>query len=721
MVNDLKKIKKLFGEDMMRYCRGNFSTILETNGILTKILMDKFYSYNGLLSDIKNDKKEIDFLNFINKCFENEVTYNKKNTSDLEIDPYVLMSDAGYNLYKCVTEEDILKFENYYEEDELLCTFNNIRDRLNNYDVFFAVKKNVNKIKRSSEPKRQDEYGTSVISLQVSKSNSSYLSIKNRYNHTVDNPDATFSNNLDNIIDGLTDSFINHFNYKFNNKTEDFDLKNYVRAQDGKYYKYNHEVNTVYYCIDNIIIKHGEALQFEKEKYILMDHILVSLIDNTVSDLTLYYMNFHVLFENIDKIAVLNKFNESGDKIKEIVIEQEQSELSSVFIINKDNQIISATLPNINSVDDNFLRHCKKVEFLNMKNLITVGDNFLSTCENLIDCELPSVEVIGDNFCCKSINVKKIEFNNIKTIGNCFMYQNKNMEVLFLSNLRSIGNKFLCNNVKMRFLSLPNVETIGDNFFADSALEYVSLPNLTVAGKYFCSNNTKLSYLNLDLLEIIGDCALYLNKKIEKLSLPNIVSIGNDFLRENEILKEFYIPKIEGIGHNFLKNNKVLSSLEFLNLVNTGDEFMSNSNLEFLNCPVLETVGCMFMAEAKKIKFVDVKNLKSTGKDFFTDCESLESINLDSLKELKNNSLCYTDALKCVSIPNVEYLGLLVFFESNLEKIYMPKVNKINLFSFQNHSLNEICINDVNVLPENLREFVNFDHIKNDGEDIKIR
>ena len=118
------------------------------------------------------------------------------------------MRQAGYTLYECKSEEDIQKFRKYYTDKEMLCTFTSGNRLRNNY-VYFAVKDGADKLKRSDfqNPERQDAYGTSVLSIQFTRDASHTLSIKNRYNHTVDNPDATFSNNLDNIIPGLTNSF----------------------------------------------------------------------------------------------------------------------------------------------------------------------------------------------------------------------------------------------------------------------------------------------------------------------------------------------------------------------------------------------------------------------------------------------------------------------------------------------------------------------------------
>lgn len=56
------------------------------------------------------------------------------------------------------------------------------------------------------------------------------LSIKNRYNDTVNDPDATFHNDLDNIMIGLTDSFERTYNFNINQKyPSKFYLKNYIK------------------------------------------------------------------------------------------------------------------------------------------------------------------------------------------------------------------------------------------------------------------------------------------------------------------------------------------------------------------------------------------------------------------------------------------------------------------------------------------------------------
>ena len=43
MNNELKKIKKLYGEDMMHFVRERCSTLLETDGLLLETLTKFFY------------------------------------------------------------------------------------------------------------------------------------------------------------------------------------------------------------------------------------------------------------------------------------------------------------------------------------------------------------------------------------------------------------------------------------------------------------------------------------------------------------------------------------------------------------------------------------------------------------------------------------------------------------------------------------------------------
>ncbi|MCQ2598843.1 MAG: hypothetical protein MJ187_00480 [Alphaproteobacteria bacterium] len=118
-------------------------------------------------------------------------------------DPFELLHRAGYEFVEYAdTLEKQNAIQKYFRSHEELCTFTDPH-RFEKFYIVNAVKYNIDSIKPSPNPARQDEYGTSVISIQMLKAGGR-ISIKNRYNHTVENPDNTFGSNPDEIISGLS-------------------------------------------------------------------------------------------------------------------------------------------------------------------------------------------------------------------------------------------------------------------------------------------------------------------------------------------------------------------------------------------------------------------------------------------------------------------------------------------------------------------------------------
>lgn len=174
MNKDLKIIKKKYGENMMHLCRELFPTILEKEGILSQVILDSFEVSHELYNDLISNNLEAIFKNYIYERLDYKIDKIVKITKT----PKELLSEAGYDLYECHTENEIQKFKKYYSPGEELCTFED--RRLENCYVFFAVKKNIEEIKRANfhNPDRQDLYGTSVLSIQFTRDDAHHLSIK---------------------------------------------------------------------------------------------------------------------------------------------------------------------------------------------------------------------------------------------------------------------------------------------------------------------------------------------------------------------------------------------------------------------------------------------------------------------------------------------------------------------------------------------------------------
>ncbi len=462
MIDDLKVIRKKYGEKMYHFCRESFPTLLEEPGKLSKFLSDNFHESHSLFDDIVANGKESEFKNFIYSLVDVE----NNNELGMAKTPEELMSEAGYVLVECYNEEDIQKFRKYYAPGEELCTFKG--GRLNSCRVFFAVKKNVLDIKREDfkKPKREDEYGTSVISIQFTKDETNTLSIKNRYNHTVVNPDATFSNNLDNIIPGLTESFERYKGIIQMYKIKNFEIKGYVMANDGKYYKYNYEINNVYYCPDNIIIDNFNVKRYDKSRYLIIDYFIIdlsnksiSLYDKKLSD------SFCDVIKDINKIEIDNI--DSGKKITILGDNNKSLEI----ITDKDGKIIS----------------------LKMNKIYDIGDKFLSYNTSLQKFTAENLTEVGDDCLCFNNTLQELYFPNLTMVGHQFLICNTSLQKFTAENLIMVGCRFLPYNTSLQKFTAENLIEVGDDFLRrNNTLQELYFPNLTEVGDWFLNNNHKL-------------------------------------------------------------------------------------------------------------------------------------------------------------------------------------------------------------------------------------
>ena len=462
---ELNRIKKLYGEKFMHFCRSIFPTLLEQEGLLTEVLKSTFATNSRTLyDDIVNNDLEEEFKNYIYSKIDVE-----KEMPEIirEKTPYQLLDENGYNLYECNSEEEIQSFKKYYKSGEELCTFHG-GNRLNRCVVFFAVKKDVEEIKREdfNNPKREDEYGTSVMSIQFTKSQNSTVSIKNRYNHTVNNPDATYGNDLDKIVPGLRQSFeklLSERGLTLNSSNiEAFSIPGYVVADDGKYYKYNMEINGNYYCPGNVIIDHGNVIKLEPEKQELIDYFILdkenktlSLYDSVISD------SFIDGFKNIDSIEMANN-NNSEQKTKTITIKEKSSDKPITIEINREsNSIIGYTNENLTNLGDNFLGYNEKLSKLVAPNVTSIKYGVLQNNKGLEKFEAPNLKEIGDCFLRYNVQLSNIEVPNVTYIGNGVLENNKEIEKFEAPNVKIIKDCFLLSNNKLSKFEVPNVTCIG--------------------------------------------------------------------------------------------------------------------------------------------------------------------------------------------------------------------------------------------------------------------
>lgn len=506
MNNDLKVIKKKYGEAMMHFCRKSFPTILNEENVLLSILLNNFYPDKDLYSDIVNLGIENEFINYINSL------YNPEYVQELLMcnkTPKEIFEEIGYDFYECNSNEDIRSFRKYYAPDEELCSFN--EDRISRCYVFFAIRKDIDKIKRQDFlfPKRQDEYGVSALSIQFTKDNNYTLSIKNRYNHIVDNADATYNNNLDNVYPGLTYSFAKTYGLRENiSKNNDFKIEGYIKANNGKYYKYNYMLSNIYYCNNNIIIDNGVVKEFEHEKYIVTDIYIIDLVkkeiclyDDNLSD------SFPSLFEGVLDI-----------KINKLIDEKE------LLIYLKDSTYFYLKLDRNN-------------------NIIEIRNEF--------------IKVLPENFMFINNRLKKVIFPNLVEIRDMVFWLNKTIEEIDIRNVRVIGNNVLPCNEKLKKIDIDLVQSIGNNFLKNNiVLEEISVNSLVTVEDNFLYSNLFLKRIYLPNLEYVGDQFLASNVELSEIYIPSLKEANRHFLSQNKGIKFIYLPNLSGAYSNFLISNK---------------------------------------------------------------------------------------------------------------------------------------------------------------------
>ncbi len=533
MNEDLKIIKKKYGEKMMKLCRESFPTLLESEGLLSQLMLEHFDPSHVLYENIISDELEDEFKDFIYSLIELKKIKKVVNKNSKE-----LLEEAGYDLYECRTEEEIQSFRKYYQTNEMLCTFE--ENRLSRCYVFFAVKKSVDDIRREDfkNPQREDLYGTSVISIQFTKNETHTLSIKNRYNHTVNNPDATFRNNLDNIIEGLTESFSRDYGMIQTNPSNDFEIPNYVRANDGRYYKYNYEINNIYYCTNNVIIDNFEVKKLEHNKLLLDYFVLdlqkktISLYDDTILDC------FPDGLKGIKQIKIVKE-----KETKKIVINTNQEDI--IIKIDNENKIIKYQNNTIKEIKSYFLQYNKSLNQINLSNVIKIENDFLYRNELLKEINLPNVEEIGNNFLFFNKALREISLPNVRIIEDDFLEWNRLLIKINLPKTTEIGNYFLYRNELLKEISLPNVTKIQDGFlYYNKLLKEINLPNVTKIENYFLCCNNSLTEINLPNVEKIGTHFLLYDIVLEKVELPSLQQEYYPFLVPH-IRELILMPKIK--------------------------------------------------------------------------------------------------------------------------------------------------------------------------------
>ena len=169
---------------------------------------------------------------------------------------------------------------------------------MSQYHMLVAIKKDIDKIQRSKTPQREDEYGTSILNIQIAK-NGSHMSIKNRYNHTVSECNSTLNNNLDLLVPGLQAKVLGYYKIACLYKNKNY--YNHITNINGIYLKYGVEKNNVYF--GNFVLDNKNGVRFENNGRYYVNNCWANTYTDTPCVLDFHNKEVIKLFDEREQIA----------------------------------------------------------------------------------------------------------------------------------------------------------------------------------------------------------------------------------------------------------------------------------------------------------------------------------------------------------------------------------------------------------------------------------
>ena len=473
-----KKLKKQNGEAVAKVMRE--AVLLDVPNIVNIL---------EFIGDNPDDARAL--IPYIREC------YKPKTKSDIFVDknPLELLSDAGYDAFVVETEAQKNSIKKYYRKGEELCTFGD-PDRHKNFYIIHAIKRGANKIMPAEHPTRQDEYGTSVISIQIAKEGG-FISIKNRYNHTVNDPDATFSNYPDFIIPGLTNSLKQFFNVDFD-VTESL-LPDGFCSINGQIFKFNYRIwgrlpgttESGYYGYGDGFYFYGDnVIKLNRDYEIILENYVLNLREGTLKDLIIHESTGPTEWEQQryqrkEKTRILLERFFKGKNIKVTINPENKREkiisADGVWVAKVvDGKLIELNLPNVKTVGDDFLDDARHLQKLYMPDLEKAGNMFLWNVYSITQVRLPKLKEVGYSFISSSGALSQIDLPSLERCGGGFLEGNNSLTELYLPELQyATGREFLPKNCVLRRLDLPKLKTIPDWFLLkNKVLEYCNLPSV---------------------------------------------------------------------------------------------------------------------------------------------------------------------------------------------------------------------------------------------------
>jgi hypothetical protein len=460
----------------------------------------------------------------------------EKNEYHSDKKPLELLSEAGYDAFVVKTEKQKNSIRKYFRPNEELCTFSD-PDRHKDYYIIHAIKRGADKIKPSRHPARQDEYGTSVISIQILKTGG-FISIKNRYNHTIDNPDATFNNNPDNIIPGLSDSLKRYFNVDFT--TTENPLPNHFRIIGTQFVHFNYEFDNVYYDATHYA-KGSEITALNPDYEIMLDNVILNKKTGIVRS----------VYNGTEDLSSIFNSEISGHKIKTETDKTTGETVIKIIDKNKNIKELARTrngcitslhLYKTSEIGSNFLCGNTVLETLYAPKLKKMGAHSFFTCYNLKNLYIPELEEMETDCFSHSYELTELNAPKLKIMKQMCFSRNGKMKNLYIPELEEMGQVcFSVHNKELTEFTAPKLKKIGTSCFR------------------VCHKLKKMYVPELE--EMSGSCFTNV-QHLHEFIAPKLKKMGpGNFTYGAMIFKKVYVPELEEMKWNCFDSTKIIQDL----------------------------------------------------------------------------------------------------------------------------------------------------------------
>ncbi len=647
------KIKKQNGETFARAIR-NYN--------------DAIFEIPDIVNILKHAGREAGpILPFLNKLTTKTNPFNQVQSDK---DPFTLLNEAGYDAFYADTEAKKNAIKKYFAAGEELCTFDDSQ-RHNLWHIIHAVRKDVDTFCREhfrGKEKRDDAYGTSVLSIQVLKTGG-HISIKNRYNHTVANCDCTLGSNPDNIILGLSDSIRKHFCVEFT--PPDADLSNDFILVGKKIVAFNLEVNNIHFG-DKYYVKNGQLHEIDSDKQILMDNFLFDIKNKKIIDVANSKDPF---------VEVFSK--EIADKTIQITKQKNGNHIfaNGVDIATVQNgQITALNLTSATELKDNFLFYNRSLEKFSAPQLVKMGNKCFSYCDSLYDFQTPCLKEMGDNCLRRTFNLKQVFLPKLVKMGTECLWMAEALERFDAPQLSTMKSGCLEYAKSLTYFNVPQLKKMGIQCLRDvSSLSVFNAPCLTRLENWNLEHANSLKAFHAPQLESMGSCCLsYVDslsefnvpklidmdgkcltyaKSLKNFSAPFLVKMGEscltyvntlqnihvpnleemDFQCLNHVhnLTKLYAPRLVRIENNCLEDTNHLTVFHAPNLIRVGARALQHSpSLIFFHAPKLTHLPDWALANVASLQNFDAPYLLSMGYSCLEDAHSLRNFNAPTLKTM---------------------------------------------------------------------------------------